>query len=141
MTINIPNKNEHSVYPGEYIPTPEAESMLLKLKDSCLGAACQHDYNLHEFEDYFSLNLEMPGLRKEEILIYVHDKIVSILVRSRNLPDAEGEDTKFQEQHMQLPENSDLGFAHAEYLDGVLKLYIPKAVNSSATISCQIVVY
>ena len=85
MTYNLPYPKEHSVYPGEYVPLPEKEALLTGLRSSGIDSAVQLPaVNMEEMKDCFKIEVLIPGVRREDILTYVENNILSIIVLSNN---------------------------------------------------------
>jgi HSP20 family protein len=81
----------------------------------------------------YKIEMAVPGARREDFIINVHDNVLFIAALPRNNNDS-------IEQHLVLPSNADSEFASAEYRQGLLNLYISKTNKLSKTTN-QIVVY
>jgi len=146
MTSQISNAAEHAVYPGEYVPLPETEALVQSLTLWDINTA-KPLVNMDEQEDCFSIEMFVPGVSHEEILIYVHDNILSVIVLNQNygtfIKPSETHKYKINhfERHIVLPANADAAFASATYRQGILKLYIPKNETPTLSGSIHIIVY
>jgi HSP20 family protein len=88
------------------------------------------------FEDKESLVLraEVPGLKKEDIDISLHDNTITISGERRNEKKYEGSETSREERvfgrftrSLLLPKQVDAGKVKASYKDGILTVTLPKA--------------
>jgi HSP20 family protein len=135
------------VYPGEYVPMPEIEAILEELKYASTDSVPRPLINMDEFNDYFKMEVSLPGVRREDIVIYMHENVLSICVLHKNSEELKKKfqihefETECLERHILLPENSDPEFISAEYKQGILSLHIPKTEEPSRTNPNQVVVY
>jgi len=88
------------------------------------------------FEDKESLVLraEVPGLKKEDIDISLHENTITISGERRNEKKYEGSETSREERvfgrftrSLQLPKQVDAGKVKASYKDGILTVTLQKA--------------
>jgi HSP20 family protein len=150
-TVMIPQiscNKKGLVYPGEYIPAMEMESLLRNFKIPVNETAVTPPVNMNELASSFTIEVAVPGVRREDFFIYVHDNILSILVLHKNCEAfAKGQlqiheyDTEYFERHIVLPDNAATEFVSAEYRQGILTLHIPKNGETVKTDNNQIVVY
>jgi len=147
MRGNLSYTKEYPVYPGEYIPLPEVEILLEELKKPGKDYVAKPLVNMNECKDCFKIKVVVPGARREDIFIYVHDNILSIVVLNKDCEVLKEKlqihefDAECLERHILLPDNADSEFVSAEYRQGILNLHIPKTHESSKTNTKQIVVY
>jgi len=89
--------------------------------------------NIREHQDRFELTAEIPGMNKDEISIEVQENTLTI--RGEKTTEKDTGDDKFHvcervygkfERSFILPENVKADGVDAEYVDGVLKIGIPK---------------
>jgi HSP20 family protein len=125
--------DNYSPYPGEYIPFPLALDELLDE----LGK--QHEgttiplVNIVEFPDFFTVEIAVPGLKKEDFHVSINGSTLSIYVLHKE-PE---EHTKVYLQHdfnyccfkkdINLPDKFITEFLYARYCDGILSISLPKA--------------
>ena len=89
--------------------------------------------DIHETESSTVIDIDLPGVKKEEITINVEDNILTISGERVTESEAEKEDYfrrerfygKFRREFT-LPTSVDHEKITADYLDGVLKIEIPK---------------
>lgn len=93
--------------------------------------------NTREGEYAYHVEVDLPGVKKEDIEINVHDNVVT-LSGERNIRNELKEDDYYKveseygkfERSFSLPENADVENIHAETTDGVLEIIIPKLQSS-----------
>jgi len=89
--------------------------------------------NTREGEFAYHVEVDLPGVKKDDIEIDVHDNIMTLSgertikneFKKENYYKVESEYGKF-ERSFSLPENVDAENIHAETADGVLEVIIPK---------------
>lgn len=147
MIANSKSKRECFVYPGGYMPIPEAEAVLGEQLSGKKDVAAKPSANMEEFKDYFKIEILIPGVKRENIFIQVNDHILSITVAGK---ESDGLKKKLQihefninypERYILLPATADTEFVNAEYHQGILSLHIAKAGKSEKVATAEIVVY
>jgi HSP20 family protein len=148
MTDSLVHTKDYCVYPGEYNPLPETEALLNELERSGAISLAGLPLNMDEFEDCFQIEMVVPGVQREEIIIKVQDNILFVRIVHKTYDDIQKKkfqihefESGFFERHLLLPENADPEFIVAEYRQGILKLYVPKSKEPSKNINSRIVVY
>jgi len=89
--------------------------------------------NTREGEHAYHVELDLPGMKKEDINVDVKDNMITISGERKTKDEIKKEDYykiessygKF-ERSFSLPENVDIENIHAESQDGVLEVIIPK---------------
>lgn len=89
--------------------------------------------NTREGEYAYHVEVDLPGVKKEDLNINIHDNVVTLSgerntrneLKEDNYYKVESEYGKF-ERSFALPENTDAENIHAETADGVLEVIIPK---------------
>jgi HSP20 family protein len=89
--------------------------------------------NTREGEYAYHVEVDLPGVKKEDINVNVQDNVLTISgerkskeeVKEENYYKVESQYGKF-ERSFTLPENVDAEDIHAESQDGVLEVVIPK---------------
>ncbi|MGB5008168.1 MAG: Hsp20/alpha crystallin family protein [Ferruginibacter sp.] len=148
MTAPLTYSRECVVYPGGYIPLPEVEILLKKTKTTGRDNAEKLPVNMNDCPDCYMIEVIMPVVRREDIIIQAHDHILSIAVLHKdceafskgNLQIHEF-DSECLERHILLPNHADAEFVSAEYREGVLYLHIPKTKHPQKDLTNRIVVY
>jgi len=89
--------------------------------------------DLFEDKDSLVLRAEVPGLKKEDIDISLHENTITISGERRNEKKYEGSETSREERvfgrftrSLQLPKQVDAGKVKASYKDGILTVTLPK---------------
>jgi HSP20 family protein len=90
--------------------------------------------DLYEDKDNLVLRAELPGLKKEDIDISVHENVVSVSGERKNEKKYEASQTSREERFfgrftrsLKLPKQVDASRVKAAYKDGVLTVTLPKA--------------
>lgn len=137
-----------TVYPGEHTLLPEMEALLENLRIPREDSAIKPPVNLDEFKDCYKLEVAMPGVKRGDILIYLNNTILSIVVLHKDSEKPNIEKLQLHEfeserleRHILLPDDADTEFISAEFRQGILKLHIPKTNEPLRAASSQIVVY
>ncbi len=92
--------------------------------------------NTREAEDAYYVELDLPGIKKEDIDIDVKDNVITISGERKIENEIDEEDyysieSQFGrfERSFTLPENVNADKIHAQSTDGVLEVVIPKEVK------------
>lgn len=100
--------------------------------------------NIHETKDAFHLELNAPGLKKEDLKINVEDDVLTISYEQKEETKSEDYKTVRREfkhysfkRSFTLNDKIDSGNIQGKYEDGILKVHIPKKAEAQA-ISKQI---
>jgi HSP20 family protein len=146
MTSYLTQSKEYQIYPGEYIPMPEIESLLEELKIS-RSDVTKPLLNMEEFRDCFKIEMAIPGFKREDIMIRVKDNVLTVMVM-HSISKKSGQhlgihefEHEYLERQITLPRNADPEFASAEYSQGILSLQLPKTLEPSKSNANRIVVY
>ena len=90
--------------------------------------------DLYEDKDNLVLRAEIPGLKKEDIDISVHENVVSITGERRSEKKVEGDQSAREERSygrftrsLKLPKQVDANRVKAAYKDGILSITLAKA--------------
>ena len=139
---------ESLIYPGEYTPL---YSMKPLLKDFILAKKSkrvQPAINMDEHVEEYKLEIAMPGISRDQIIIYVHQNTLSIAVISSGCNIPKDKKTKTDEanieyfhRHISLPANVDTIFAAASLRAGVLCICLPKTNRPGLINANQVIVY
>lgn len=80
--------------------------------------------DLSENTETYTLSVDLPGLKKDDLKIEIIDNILS-LSGERKSANSKRNFGTFK-QNYSLPENVDLDGIHAKFEDGVLEMILPK---------------
>lgn len=147
MKNNLSCVKEYSAYPGEYSPMPWSEGLLKEISLAGNDAGPKPLVNLDEYNDYYKIDVLIPGASRDDIFLHVKNSILSIIVLhmacEKHLKQLHIHefDTRCFERFIFLPENADTEFVSAEYKHGMLSLHIPKTLKPSPINDQQIIVY
>jgi HSP20 family protein len=148
MTEQISCNKECLVYPGGYAPAMEMATLLSDFKMPVNETVVTPPVNMNELADSFTIEVAVPGVRREDFFIHVHDNILSIMVLHKNCGaftkgrlQIHEYDTEYFERHILLPDNAATEFVSAEYRQGILTLHIAKNGKTVKIDNNQIVVY
>ena len=90
--------------------------------------------DLYEDKENLLLRAELPGLKKEEIEISVHENVVSISGERQAVKRSTGEQVSREERSfgrftrsLKLPKQIDVSKVQASYQDGLLTVTLPKS--------------
>jgi len=90
--------------------------------------------DLYEDKDCLILNVELPGMKKEEIEISLHENTFTLSGERRNEKNYEGSATSREERSfgrfmrsLSLPKQVDANRVKASYKDGILTVTLPKS--------------
>lgn len=135
------------MYPGEYVPRQGMERRMAILRSGRKKIETTLQVNIKELPEAFRMEIALPGVDRDEILLFVHDGmlIIDVLHDRENersgIPQLQEFDMNGKERQIELPENADTEFVSAEYRKGLLNLFIPKAEKKVAPGKKQIIVY
>lgn len=140
--------SNHYVYPGEYTPLPELEQLAEELKLRRDGTVVQPLVNVLDRRDSFTIDVAIPGVKRENFLLAVNNHVLSIALFAKSSNDCKVENFHLHEfnyecfdRHILLPENVNPELASAFYKEGMLHIYIPKELAPVKTDALRIVVY
>lgn len=146
MENNVLYDTPRSIYPGAYTPLLKEDEVQSALNDNC--ETLLPPVNITELADAFKVEVAIPGFRNENFLIHADDNVLSVCVMKKDCGLHEGESFQLKEfnygcfdRHIILPENVNAEFICAEYKAGILRLYVPKAVQPARNLHTNIVVY
>lgn len=103
--------------------------------------------NMDEYDNFYKVEVSLPGIHKEDIVIFVEDHILTVEVIHKERSAFQGRsrihefDMNYFERQIALPEGTEAEFATAEYKEGILTLIIPKLTEHSGFRPGRIVVY
>lgn len=93
--------------------------------------------DLYEDKDNLVLRAELPGLKKEDIDISIHENVISVSGERKNEKKYEAGETSREERvfgrftrSLKLPKQVEAGKIKAVYKDGILTVTLPKAEES-----------
>ena len=139
---------EYTVYPGEYCPAGGAELIADEMNEPTVSDGARPLLNMNEFDNYFLIDMVLPGIRRDDIILQVHDGILSIMVACKQRTHTEKNtlqihefDASYLKRNIMLPSNADSVFINAVYEDGILHLVVPKASHPAISTPTRIIIY
>jgi HSP20 family protein len=85
MKKDLSLTNKYPVYPGEYIQMPETEALLVSLQANQSGS--KPLVNVEESKDCYTVEVFIPGSRREDIFLNIDKNILSIVALQHNAGD------------------------------------------------------
>lgn len=138
-----------SIYPGQFVPLLDENDVREELKGSLAESTAMHPpVNLTESTHSVKVEIAIPGVRREELVIYTDKNILSVCVAHKTAAIPEQDTFKLHEftynyfyRRIELPSNVDAEFISAEYKAGILCLHVPKSMQLAKNLHTRIVVY
>ena len=136
---------EDSIYPGELVQLRENSKEPKHLNKKIKKIP---PINLSETDDSFELEIFLPGIKKENIIIEIIGNILS-LITIKNEDNFFG-NKKYKiceyecapsERSIPLPKNADPSYLNAELREGVLRLKLSKSKNIENSVHTRVAVY
>ncbi len=101
--------------------------------------------NIIEFPDSFQLDLAAPGMKKDDFKIHLDNNVLTISSETENEKNDEGKNYTRREfyygsfsRSFTLPKSIDMEKINAEYINGVLKVVLPKKEEAKLEIKKEI---
>lgn len=135
------DKAVKTVYPGQMVPLLSEDELVESLGTTTAAHAFYLPVHIQETDHQFSLEVAVPGVKREEFYIRADKNDLSIRVfHATSAGDGQASYTCFN-QHITLPKNADAEFSYAEYADGLLKVHVHKATAPVHNVHACIAVY
>jgi HSP20 family protein len=138
----------NTIYPGEYVPMLKEAEVHSELKRPHERDANLPPVNVTESADSFEVEFAIPGMKREEFMIFADEHILSVCVVHKEPISKQGKNFQLHEfnyecfeRNIPLPENVDAEFVSAEYASGILRLHMNKAQSPPKNLHTRIVVY
>jgi HSP20 family protein len=144
----VVHKSEYSIYPGNYVPILNEKEISEEIVKTKQGGIMIPSVNITESGDCYKIEIALPGVDRESFLVYAEKNVLSVYAVQHH--QKIGDPEKFRlhefscncfERHIELPGDADTEFVSAEYKEGVLRIYVPKAPEQSIVQHTRIVVY
>ena len=137
------------VYPGVYMPLHKEEEVKEELKHVNESDIILPAINLIEMADTFKVEIVIPGVKREDFLIHAYGNIVSVSVLQKEMEHNNKKEKKTLREYKYncfdreiiLPPDADTEFISAEYLAGILRLYVPKLSKPAKSRHINVAVY
>lgn len=148
MKQTINRKPDSSIYPGEYVPLLSESDIKEAMKFTDKKDIVHPAVNITEESRSYKIEVVIPGVKRDELLIYAKGNILSICAVNNDrindtLKKQQVQEFSFKwfDRHVLLPEDADSTFISAEYRSGILILHIPKATRPIDNVHTRIIVY
>lgn len=143
---NLQPPGECQIYPGGYCAMPQLEKLLETQQLPGKAEGAKPLVNMQEYNNFFTIKIAMPGLKRENIFAFIDDNILSIIAlkqrpRENGVMKMHEIETDFLERYILIPRSADMAFVSAEYSDGMLAFQIPKGTSGNIKNCNPIVVY
>ena len=132
-----PSKRRHQCKKSH---SPSRNALSLMLAEDVIpkfGEMGQMDF--HENDNAFQLVVDLPGMKKEDIQVYIKDN--QLVIEGERVQETEKSDDSEKQggtcyyserqygavhRSINIPQNADMDKVNASYENGVLKIHIPK---------------
>lgn len=148
MVNNISYDVECLVYPGIYMPLHKEEEIAEELRHVNESETILPAVDIIEMADSFKVEIRVPGVKREDFFIHAYGNIISVSVLQREPEHPKKERLSLHEhkydcfdRQIILPQHADTEFISAEYVAGILRLYVPKIKEASGSRHTIIAVY
>lgn len=148
MKQTINRKPDCSIYPGEYVPFLSEKDIKEAINLTDKKDIVQPAVNITEQHHSYKVEVVIPGVKRDELLIYAKGNILSICAVNNEKINSTLRGQQVQEfsykwfdRHVLLPEDADSTFISAEYRSGIVVLHIPKATRAVNNSHTRIIVY
>lgn len=148
MQRSIFYKPDCAVYPGEFVPCEDEESIRYSDVHNNKTLAQKPPVIITELPESFKVEFIIPGVTRDQLLIEVHSNVISVIILSKKNEKVKQEKHKKKERPIEhvdrnfsIPKNADAEFICAEYKDGILSIYLPKSKNPPKNLHRRIIAY
>lgn len=114
--------------------SPEEKKKMMEMRDKCLQqfnlreCPCKSTHNIVETNNAFFVDIELPGVKKEDIAVETEGSVITINC-PRYRQDYETEETVKicdYKRRVVLPESANMDSVIAKYENGILSLFVEK---------------
>ena len=149
--INSPtySSNDRSAYPGEYTPNPFIFEKINQPNSFNVKSAIFSHVNISEDSEYYRIELDAPGLRREDFLVQINERgnllVSGIHKEPSGFLNEEYNPSKVTysgfSRELALPKNIDTDFVKAQCRSGVLSIWFLKTNKPYHKRVSMVVVY
>ncbi|MCF3108303.1 Hsp20/alpha crystallin family protein [Niabella sp. CC-SYL272] len=126
---------EQAAYPGGFVPAVNAGS-ITEILQSVDTETIPPRVNITELKDGYKIDLEAPGLKKENFIIQANKQILTIFAENKNQGLAAGTSYRLHEfnnrylyRDIVLPPDVSTLFFHIQYDAGILTIHLCKTTG------------
>lgn len=147
MKKNGTHCNDSIIYPGSYVPLLEDDIITRKTNAYKNEKTNFPLVNIIEGNNSFTIEIAVPGTKREYIKLAVDDNLLSICIVEDESHQQQAHfllhefEYKCFKTKIKLPEYADTEFMSAEYKNGILQLHIPKCKEKESNQHLNIIVY
>lgn len=148
MKQTIKRQPDYSIYPGEYVPFLNEKEVKDAIKLTDKSDIVHPAVNITERSQEYKVEVVVPGVKRDELLIYAKGNILSICAVNNDKINSTLRNQQVMEfsfkwfdRHVLLPEDADSTFISAEYRSGIVVLHIPKSNRPVNNPHTRIIVY
>lgn len=114
--------------------SPEEKKKMMEMRDKCLQqfnlreCPCKSTHNIVETNNAFFVDIELPGVKKEDIAVETEGSVITINC-PRYRQDYETEETVKicdYKRRVVLPESANMDSVIAKYENGILSVFVEK---------------
>ena len=135
------NDNAESfTYPGAYVPLFRETDVQQLINLSREFKTLPHPVNITENDEAYRIEIEIPGIERENIMLLADANTLSVIVTKSTSPVPGRENFNHHEfdcdcfsHHISIAENADVEFSNAVCHSGMLHIYIPKSTTNSVS--------
>ncbi|MBO9595965.1 MAG: Hsp20/alpha crystallin family protein [Niabella sp.] len=138
---------DQAAYPGGFVPAANADS-IAGILQSVDAETVPPRVNITELKDGYKIELEAPGLKKENFIIQATHHILSIFAENRAQELAAGTRYRLHEfsnrylyRDIVLPPDANTLFLHTQYEAGILTIHLCKATGHRENAPTTAIVY
>lgn len=149
--INTPyySNTNRAIYPGEYTPNPFISEEANKPGSFNVKSAIFANVNISEDAEYYLVELDAPGLSREDFLVRINERgnlsVSGIHKEPAGFLNEEYNHSKGTysgfSRELALPENIDTDFVKAQCRSGVLSIWFLKTGKPYHKRASMVVVY
>lgn len=149
--INSPNysSTNRSTYPGEYTPNPFITEEVNRQNPFNVKSAIFANVNIAEDEEYYLIELDAPGLRREDFIVRINERgnlsVSGIHKEAAGFLNEEYNQSKESyfgfSRELALPDNIDTDFVKAQCRSGVLSIWFLKTRTPYQKRASLVVIY
>ena len=149
--INSPyfSNTNRSAYPGEYTPNPSISEKVSNPGSFHVKSAIFANVNISEDKEYYLVELDAPGLSREDFLVRINERgnlsVSGIHKEPAGFLNEEYNHSKGTyfgfSRELVLPENIDTDFVKAQCKSGVLSIWFLKTTKPYHKRPSLVVVY
>ncbi len=148
MKKSIFHLDNNTLYPGSFHQYRDERMVDKHLKRQKLIKNQLPMTNLVELNDEYKIELMVPGISREEIMLEIKDHLLTIRILKKNKHQHPKQsyqmhefDSECKDRIISLPKNASGEFVCAELHEGILHVHLKKANQASSHLHTHVAVY